>query len=82
MYLCSICGAVDPRETIQCPRVKTAPVCMEFCRKCEHYKFSPFTPGICGYHLSEEYKEKEQKETDAYYLNKMNKKAEEWRKQC
>ena len=84
MELCPICGAVNAKETIQCPRVRTAPVCRECHKKCMFYKFSLVAQGQCSFHLSEEYKEIEQREVNARGIERLSawkKQREEWYEQ-
>lgn len=79
MELCPICGAVNPHETIQCPRVRTAPVCRECHKKCRYERYSPVATGQCCYHLSEEYKDREQKEVNSQGMRELRKWANHWR---
>lgn len=79
MELCPICGAVNPHETIQCPRVRTAPVCRECHKACMYYKYSPTAAGQCRFHLSEEYKDRAQKEVNAAGMQQLREKARLWR---
>ena len=78
MELCPICGDVSPHQTIQCPRIRTAPVCWECHRACRYFSFSPVAPGQCRYHLSDEYREREQREVNARGIRRMREWTRQW----
>lgn len=48
-YFCPVCGRENPHITRQCPMRGSVPVCVECCKKCEHFRLIDG----CMYHTEE-----------------------------